>query len=159
MTRARIFCNSAVERINKRNGVENYLRRGWINSISFIIASSEFKARPWQLSKCEDCEHDSAHVKHHSESIFWQIQWRRDVGDVNSFTATPVKKKEPSGCKLPGVRLLSIISMMEKVPTRVNTQTRCTNFWTAKNLQGSGFSFHVTRRTVKFLSCKQYPNL
>ena len=38
------------------------------------------------------------------------------------------KKKEPSGCKLPGVRLLSIISMMEKVPTRVNTQTRFTNF-------------------------------
>ena len=51
-----------------------------------------------------------------SEQSFFD---RRDVGDVNSFTATPVKKKEPSGCKLPGVGLLSMINIMEKVPTRV----------------------------------------
>ena len=70
-----------------------------------------------------------------------------------------VHKKEPSGCKLPGARLLSMINMMEKVSTRVNTQTSFTNFWTAKNLHGSAFSLHATRRTVKFLSCKQYYNL
>ena len=63
----------------------------------------------------------TAYVKHRSE-CFLQIQWRRDV-DVNSFTATPVNKKEPSGSKRPSVRLLSIFNMMEKVPTRVNTQT------------------------------------
>ena len=34
---------------------------------------------------------------------------------------SPVTKKEPSGCKLPGVRILSMINMMEKVSTRVNT--------------------------------------
>ena len=78
---------------------------------------------------------------------------------VNSFTATPVNKKEPSGCNLPGVRLLSMINMTEKVPTRVNTQTPFTNFWTAKNLHGSAFSLHATRGTVTFLSCKQYCNL
>ena len=70
-----------------------------------------------------------------------------------------VNKKEPSGCKLPGARLLSMINMMEKVSTRVNTQTPFTNFWTAKNLHGSAFSLHATRRTVKFLICKQYYNL
>ena len=35
---------------------------------------------------------------------------------VNSFTATPVNKKEPSGCNIPGLRLLSMINMTEKVP-------------------------------------------
>ena len=70
-----------------------------------------------------------------------------------------VNKKKPSGCKLPGARLLSMINMMEKVSTRVNTLTPFTNFCTAKNLHGSAFSLHATRRTVKFLSCKQYYNL
>ena len=70
-----------------------------------------------------------------------------------------VNKKEPSGCKLPGARLLSMINMMEKVSTRVNTQTPFANFGTAKNLHGSAFSLHATRRTVKFLICKQYYNL
>ena len=64
-----------------------------------------------------------------------------------------------SGCKLPGVRLLSVINMTEKVPTRFNVQTPFTNFWTAKNLHGSAFSLHATHGTVKFLSCKQYCNL
>ena len=90
---------------------------------------------------------------------FWQIQWRRDVGDVNSFTTTPVNKKEPSGCKLPGVRFLSMINMPEKVPTRVNTMTPFTNFWTAKNLHESSFSLRATRGTVMYLSCKKYCNL
>ena len=40
--------------------------------------------------------------------------------------------------------------MTEKVPTRVNTQTPFTNFWTAKNLHGSAFSLHATCGTVKF---------
>ena len=141
MTRARIFCNSAVERINKRNGVGNYLRSRWINSVSVIIASSELRQDLDNYSKCEDCERDSAYVKHRSES------------------ATPVNKTEPGGCKLPGVRLLSMINMTEKVTTRVNTQTPLTNFWTAKNLHGSAFSLHATSGTVKFLSFKQYCNL
>ena len=55
-------------------------------------------------SKCEDCESDSAYVKHRSESVFDKSSDER--GDINSFTATPVNKTEPSGCKLPGVRLL-----------------------------------------------------
>ena len=76
-----------------------------------------------------------------------------------SLILSTVNKKETSGCKLPGARLLSMINMMEKVSTRVNTQTSFTNFWTAKNLYGSAFSLHATRRTVKFLSCKQYYNL
>ena len=46
---------------------------------------------------------------------------------VTQITATPVNYKEPSGCKRPGVRLLSMINMMEKVPTRVNTRTPFTN--------------------------------
>ena len=41
--------------------------------------------------------------------------------------ATPVNKKEPSACQLLGVQLLSMINMMVKVPTRVNTQTPFTN--------------------------------
>ena len=40
-----------------------------------------------------------------------------------------------------------MINMMEKVPTRVNTQTPLTNFWTAKNLHGSAFSLLATRGT------------
>ena len=50
-----------------------------------------------------------------------------------------------------------MINMMEKVPTRVNTMTPFTNFWTAKSLHGSAYS--LTRGTVKYLSCKQYCNL
>ena len=75
-----------------------------------------------------------------------------------SLILSTVNKKEPTK-KLPGARLLSMINMMEKVSTRVNTQTPFTNFWTAKNLHGSAFSLHATRRTVKFLICKQYYNL
>ena len=71
---------------------------------------------------------------------------------ILSQPGTPVNKTEPSGCKLPGVRLLSVINMTEKVPARVNTQTPFTNFWTAKNLHGSAFSLRATRGTVKFLS-------
>ena len=44
------------------------------------------------------------------------MQWRRDVGDVNSFPSTPVNKKELSGSKLSTVRLLSMINMIENVP-------------------------------------------
>ena len=77
-----------------------------------------------------------------------------------SLILSTVNKKKPTK-KLPGARLLSMINMMEKVSTPVNTQTQTsfTNFWTAKNLHGSAFSLHATRRTVKFLSCKQYYNL
>ena len=35
---------------------------------------------------------------------------------VNSIPSTPVNKKELSGCKLPTVRLLSMINMQENVP-------------------------------------------
>ena len=52
-----------------------------------------------------------------------------------------------------------MINMMKKAPTRHNTQTPFTNFWTAKNLHGSAFSVYATGGTVKFLSCKQYRNL
>ena len=38
---------------------------------------------------------------------------------------------------------------MQKVPTRVHTQTPFTNFWTAKNLHGSAFSLHATHGTCK----------
>ena len=59
-----------MQRINKRNGVGNYPRRRCINSISVIIASSEFKARPDNYSKFEDWERDSAYVKHRTKSVF-----------------------------------------------------------------------------------------
>ena len=79
-------------------------------------------------SKCENCERDSAEVKQHTDSVFDKSGDEEIIGDVNSFTATPVHKKEPSGCKLPGERLLSMINMMEKVPTRVNIMTPFANF-------------------------------
>ena len=50
-----------------------------------------------------------------------------------------------------------MINMTEKVPTRVNTQTPLTNFWTAKNVHGSTFS-HATHGTVKFLTCNKFLN-
>ena len=54
---------------------------------------------------------------------------------------SPVNKKEPSGCKLPGVRLLSMINMMEKVSTRVNSQTPFYKFLNGLKLARIRLSF------------------
>ena len=48
----------------------------------------------------------------------------------------PWDKKEPSGCKLPGVRLLAKIIMTEKVKTRVNTMTPFTNICIGRHVEG-----------------------
>ena len=50
-----------------------------------------------------------------------------------------------------------MINMMEKVPTRVNTRTPFTNFWTAKNLHGSAFSLLATRGTVQVFELQTVP--
>ena len=68
-------------------------------------------------SKCEDCECNSAYVKHRSESVF-EKSGNEEMSEMSLFfTATPVNKKEPSACKRPTVGLLSMINMMEKVPS------------------------------------------
>ena len=57
VTSARIFCEGAVQRINKQNGVRHFLRRRWINSISIIIPN-HFDNN----SEYEDRECNSDHV-------------------------------------------------------------------------------------------------
>ena len=53
--RARTFDEDAAQRMKKQNGVGNYLRKRWINSISVIITcGSEFEARPWEEPFCQD---------------------------------------------------------------------------------------------------------
>ena len=41
-----------------------------MNKFRFCHASSELRQDLDNYSKCEDCERDSAYVKHRSESVF-----------------------------------------------------------------------------------------
>ena len=71
VTRARIFCEGAAQRINKQKGVRNHLRK----SISVVIPSSEFEKDLEDnvfdyTSEYEDCECNSDrhdHVVYRSE--------------------------------------------------------------------------------------------
>ena len=65
MTRARIFCEGAAQRINKQKGVRNHLRK----SISVVIPSSEFEKDLEDnvfdyTSEYEDCERNSDRHDH-----------------------------------------------------------------------------------------------
>ena len=71
VTRVRIFCEGAAQRINKQNVVRNHLRK----SISAPIPSSEFEADLEDNlfdynSEYEDCEYNSDYVIYSNESVF-----------------------------------------------------------------------------------------